>query len=444
MSFRRPPAATLAALPVGLALLVAACGGGAATRPPSTTARPTPQAVASGAASAAASRDPGQTDASSAAPSREPGSTDASSAPTGPWDPAGVAVSLDPVVDIPGAPLAIADPGDGSGRLFVTERGGRVWAVRDGQRAENPFLDIATRTAAGGESGLLGLAFHPDFPTDPRFFIYYTNLDRDQVVAERRVDGADPERADRDHERPLLVMDDFAGNHNGGALAFGPDGFLYIATGDGGGGGDPQGTGQRLDTPLGKILRIGVDPEGDRPYSIPPDNPFVGNEGAAGEIWHLGLRNPWRFSFDRETGDLWIGDVGQNTWEEVDVARDGRGGLNYGWSVTEGPDCFREQGCSTEGITQPVAFYGRDAGCTVIGGVVYRGAEWPALRGAYLFADYCSGTVWAIDAAEDRTEQPTVVAQTGRSISSFGEDAAGEVYATDLAGQLLRLSVAAQ
>jgi glucose/arabinose dehydrogenase len=245
-------------------------------------------------------------------------------------------------------------------------------------------------------------------------------------------------------ERPLLVMDDFAGNHNGGALAFGPDGGLYIATGDGGGAGDPEGTGQRLDTLLGKILRIGVDPEGDRPYGIPDGNPFAGQSDALPEIWHLGLRNPWRFSFDRGTGDLWIGDVGQNTWEEIDVARDGAAGRNYGWSVTEGPDCFRKAGCSAEGITAPVTYYGRDAGCTVIGGAVYRGEASPALRGAYLFADFCTGTVWGIDAASDTTAEPAVLAETGRSLSSFGEDAAGEIYVTDLGGELLRLTVPAQ
>jgi glucose/arabinose dehydrogenase len=351
-----------------------------------------------------------------------------------------VTVELEPVAAIPGAPLAVAAPSDGTGRLFVTERGGRVWIVQDGQRSETTFLDIANRIVAGGEQGLLGFAFHPAFPEDPRFFIYYTDKERDQVVAERRVDPADPDRADPGYERELLRMDDFAANHNGGGLGFGPDGYLYIATGDGGGAGDPQGTGQRLDTHLAKILRIDVGAPADgAAYGIPDDNPFVDEDGALPEIWHTGLRNPWRFSFDRETGDLWIGDVGQGAWEEIDVARGGAGGVNFGWSVTEGRHCFRSDDCSAEGMTPPVTEYGHDLGCSVTGGVVYRGAEFPDLRGAYLFADYCTGVMWAIDATADQVPEPTVVLETGRSISSFGEDENGEVYVTDLGGELLRV-----
>jgi glucose/arabinose dehydrogenase len=253
--------------------------------------------------------------------------------PATPFDPTAVTIALEEVVPLPGAPVAIAAPHDGSGRLFVAERGGQVWVVRDGRRSQQPFLDVAARVTAGGERGLLGLAVTPEFPDDPRFFIYYTNLDEDQVVEERRLDPGDADRADPGYEREILRMDDFAGNHNGGALAFGPDGFLYIATGDGGGAGDPQETGQRTDTYLGKILRIGVEPrDAPRDYQLPPDNPLAG-QGGLPEIWHLGLRNPWRFSFDRATGDLWIGDVGQGQWEEIDVARGGAGGLNRGPSL---------------------------------------------------------------------------------------------------------------
>ncbi len=405
-----------------LALLCGACGSAGTTPRPAS-----PEA-------------PSQSTGGGASPSPR-GSASAPASARAPFDAAGVALGLEPVTAIPGAPLAIAAPDDGSGRLFVADQGGVVWAVADGRRAEQPFLDISSRTSAGGERGLLGLAFHPDFSADPRFFIYYTNLDGDQVVAERRVPGADAAQAD-DAERLLLVMDDFAGNHNGGALAFGPDGHLYIATGDGGGAGDPQGTGQRLDTLLGKILRIDVDPAGDRPYGIPDGNPFAGQPGALPEIWHLGLRNPWRFSFDRATGDLWIGDVGQNAWEEVDVARGGRGGLNFGWNRLEGSHCFRPQsGCEEPDLTMPVTEYSHDApGCTIIGGNVYRGSDQAALVGGYLFADYCSGLMWAIAAAADGPTEPVLVAETGTSPSALGEDEDGELYVTDIAsGELLRV-----
>jgi glucose/arabinose dehydrogenase len=424
---RRPRSRVRLLVVLAAAVVVGgACGSGSTASPPPPTTRPASPSTAPSA--------PGSPDGPSATPAGSPAT------PSGPFDPAAVAVSVEPVVDIPGAPLAIAVPDDGSGRLFVAERGGRVWIVRDGRRIEGTFLDIATRVTAGGEQGLLGLAFHPSYPDDPRFYVYYTNRDRDHVVAERRVDPSDPDRADPDHEREILRMDDFAANHNGGALVFGPDGHLYVATGDGGGAGDPQGTGQRLDTLLGKILRIDVgEIDADAPYRVPADNPFVGRSEARPEIWHLGLRNPWRFSFDHGTGDLWIGDVGQNAWEEIDVARDGVGGLNFGWSVTEGRHCFRDEGCSTEGLTPPVTEYSHDLGCSVTGGVVYRGSAWPELVGAYLFADYCSGRLWAIDGASESVDEPVVVAETGRSIAGFGEDAAREVYLADLSGSLLRL-----
>lgn len=428
-SRRRPVTARPLVLVVAGLVAVAACGGASTARPssdsPASSAGPTPTMASSD-------------EAGSPRPSGDepPGS------PSGGFDPGGVEVSFEVVTDIPGAPLAVATAGEASGRLFVAERGGRIWTVQDGRRSEQAYLDIATRVTAGGEAGLLGLAFHPDFPTDPRFFIYYTNLDQDQVVAERRASD-DPLRADPDYERILLVIDDFALNHNGGGLQFGPDRRLYIGSGDGGGADDPQGTGQRLDTLLGKILRIGVDgTTGDLPYELPADNPFVDQAGALPEIWQTGLRNPWRFSFDRETGDLWIGDVGQNLWEEIDVARGNAPGLNFGWSVTEGRHCFADEGCSTEGLTPPVTEYATDQGCSVTGGVVYRGSQFPALVGAYLFADFCSGWVWAIDAGANEVPEPTLVAQTGYAISSFGEDADGEVYATDLNGSLLRLEAA--
>ncbi len=412
----------LIALLAALALGAAACGsstGSPSPRPPAGT--PGPPATASPAGGATI--DPGATP------------------PGGSFDPAAVEVELQVVTDVP-RPVAIAAPDDGSGRLFVVDQGGRIWLVRDGRRAETPFLDIEDRVTAGGEQGLLGLAFHRAFPADPRFFVYYTDRDGRQVVSEWRIPSASADQADRDSEAVLLRMDDFAPNHNGGALAFGPDGYLYISTGDGGGGGDPRGNGQKLDTLLGKILRIDVDASGDgRPYAIPADNPFIDRAGAQAEIWVTGLRNPWRISFDRATGDLWIGDVGQGSFEEIDVVRAGSGGgQNFGWNTTEGFHCYPSgDPCAPEGLTPPVTEYGHGFGCSVTGGVVYRGAAIPELVGGYLFADYCSGNVWVIDAEAQEVREPRRVLQSGRSISSFGEDEAGEVYVTDLDGELLRV-----
>ncbi len=400
-----------------VAVLVAGCGG---------SSTPTPSAAPSGPAS----------------PARSPGSAPPAATASAPFDPARVAVEVEVVADIPGSPLAIAAPADGSGRLFVADQGGRIWIVRDGKRLEPPFLDIAARISSGGERGLLGLALHPDFPTDPRFYLDYTDPNGDTVVSEWRVSGTDPQRADAGSERVLLTVAQPYPNHNGGSVVFGPDRRLYIGLGDGGSGGDPQGNGQRLDTHLAKLLRIEVDPAAGRPYGIPTDNPFVGTSGAKPEIYVTGLRNPWRISFDRANGDLWIGDVGQNAWEEIDVVRAGTGGgQNFGWNRVEGFHCYSAATCDTTGLTPPVTEYSHDLGCSVTGGNVYRGTRFPRLVGAYFFADYCSGRMWAIDAGADSVPNPTVVAETGRSISSFGEDEAGELYATDLGGQLLRIVV---
>lgn len=369
--------------------------------------------------------------------------TSASPAAAVPFDPTGVELAVEVVVGGLDAPLEVTSAGDGSGRLFVAEQDGRIRIVRDGILVERPFLDITDRIQSGGERGLLGLAFHPDYPTDPRFFVDYTNLDGDTVIASFTVDDADSEVADRGSAVSILGIDQPFPNHNGGAVTFGPDGMLYIAMGDGGSGGDPQGNGQRVDTLLGKILRIDVSAAGAaEPYTVPRDNPLVGVTGARPEIWLTGLRNPWRMRFDRATGDLWIGDVGQNAWEEIDVARAGIGGLNYGWNTMEGFHCFEpSEGCDQTGLTLPVAEYGHELGCAVIGGVVVRDARQAALDGGYVFTDSCSDNLWLLDPTSDGPQEPVLAGRTGRGLSAIGEDEDGTVFATDLGrGELVRIT----
>ncbi len=340
------------------------------------------------------------------------------------------------------APLFATHAGDGTGTLYVVEQTGAIRMVAGGELAD-PFLDIGERIVAGGEQGLLGLAFHPRYEDNGRFFVSYTDLQGDDVVAEYlRDEGSEPASSDPDSERILLRIDDPYANHNGGALAFGEDGYLYIATGDGGSAGDPLGNGQDLGALLGKILRIDVDdPPPGGPYRIPDDNPFVGRPDARPEIWAYGLRNPWRFSFDSATGDIWIGDVGQSSQEEIDRAPGGKGGLNYGWNITEGTACYQpEEGCDQGGLVEPAAVYSHEEGCSVTGGYVYRGSELPELRGTYLYSDYCSGTIWGLD-TDTRESAPRVLLSTDRSVSSFGLDQEGELYLTDISsGELLRVA----
>jgi glucose/arabinose dehydrogenase len=359
----------------------------------------------------------------------------------GTWD---RTLALEPVVGGLDGPLDLAVRPDDPDGLYVVEQVGRVRVIRDGALVDQPFLDITGIVSAGGESGLLGLAFHPD-PDDGRFFVYYSALDGDQVVSSFRFDPAAPGVALPDSEVVLLDMDDQFGNHNGGSLVFGPDGYLYIGTGDGGGGGDPLDSGRRLDTLLAKILRIDIDggSAGGVPYGIPDDNPFVDVAGALPEIWHTGLRNPWRFRFDRDTSDLWIGDVGQGAWEEINRAPAGVGGLDFGWNVMEGTHCYGSDDCDQGGLTLPVAEYGHDEGCSVTGGTVYRGATQPDLVGWYVLSDYCSGRFWVVDAAAaaDGLQEPLVALDSGRNISAIAEDAAGEMFATDLSGEVLRVVI---
>lgn len=404
---------------LALASVLASCGGTVQTVSPASASPVAPAATA-----------PPPT------PSPSPTAAPAS------FDPTTVGVALESVVDGLSAPLGVVNAGDGSDRIFVVEQGGAIRIVRDGRLLDGAFLDISDRITTGGESGLLGVAFHPDFPTDPRVFVNYTDLDGDTRISSFVLDTADPDRANAASEVRMMFIDQPYANHNGGAIAFGADGFLYIATGDGGSGGDPHGNGQSLETLLGKILRIDVDgTDGDKRYAIPADNPLVDRAGAAPEIFTYGMRNPWRMSFDRATGDLWIGDVGQGAWEEIDVVRAGTSGQNFGWNRTEGAHCFEpSEGCDTEGIVPPVTEYGRDQGSTVIGGNVYRGTSQAGLAGAYVFADYGSGNVFAIDSTLDGPVKPSVALEGNATISSFGEDEAGELYATDLSsGELLHV-----
>jgi len=369
----------------------------------------------------------------------------ATPAPTS-WDPNRVDVGFSTLTTVPGRPLAISNAGDGSGRLFVAEQGGRVYIVRSGGVIATPFLDISDQISGGGEQGLLGIAFHPNFATDRRVFVDYTNTSGDTVVSSFQVDPRTPDLVVPGSEVVVLTVAQPFSNHNGGAIQFGPDGYLYIALGDGGSGGDPQNNGQRLDTLLGKILRIDIDhPSGGKAYWIPMSNPFVGTPGARGEIWLFGLRNPFRFSFDHKTGDLWIGDVGQDAWEEVDVARAGVGGLNFGWRVMEGAHCYAPStGCSTTGLVLPVVEYAQTFGCAVIGGNVYRGTAQPALRGGYVFTDTCTGSTWAVDAAGSGTQALVKVADGPGGIAGYGEDEAGELYAADLDGNIYRVTATAR
>jgi glucose/arabinose dehydrogenase len=334
-------------------------------------------------------------------------------------------------------PLYATHAGDGSGRLFVVEQTGAVRVVEGGRVRAEPFLDLSDRIVVGSEQGLLGLAFHPSYEDSHRLFVNYTDLNGDTVVAEYAAAGG---RADSSSERVLLRIAQPFSNHNGGALAFGPDGHLYIATGDGGSAGDPMDNGQSLDTLLGKLLRIDVDSKpGALPYAIPDDNPFVARNGARPEIWAYGLRNPWRFSFDDFTGELWIGDVGQSELEEIDHSGGGRG-VNFGWNDMEGKACYEPPtGCNRSGLELPVAQYSHDLGCSVTGGYVYRGRAQRALQGVYLFSDYCSGTIWGLDAARPGAGV-TRLLESGRSVSSFGVDEDGELYLTDLgSGTLFRI-----
>ena len=336
----------------------------------------------------------------------------------------------------------------GDGRLFVIEQGGRI-VILSGGSVVGTFLDISAKVSCCTERGLLGLAFHPQYASNGRFFVRYTNPAGNLVIAEFHV-SSNPNKADPASEKILLTIPHPTyANHNGGRIKFGPDGYLYIGTGDGGSGGDPLNHGQGLATLLGKMLRIDVDhSSGSTPYGIPASNPFTGQAGKRSEIWAYGLRNPYSFSFDRATGALWIGDVGQDLWEEVDraTAESGGGrGVNFGWNRLEGDHCYNPpSGCNTAGITLPITEYthgaGDSIGCAIIGGFVYRGSANPELNGRYFFGDECSGRIWDIAAAGPSSQTPQFLLSSGLRIAGWGQDYLGELYVVALSGGVYRLT----
>lgn len=333
-------------------------------------------------------------------------------------------------------PIFVTSAGDGSGSLYVLEQTGRIYKLNAGDH--QLFLDVTGQiTSSRNEQGLLALAFHPQFESNRRFFIYYTATDGDNTLAELSVD--EDGIAIPGSLKTLFAIPDPASNHNGGTLAFGQDGYLYISMGDGGRGGDPWNNAQNLESMLGKIHRIDVNT--GEPYGIPANNPFTNTPGARPEIWAYGLRNPWRMSFDRETGALWIGDVGQESFEEINrLAVDHPAGANLGWRLKEGTHCYLPaRNCEPESLelVDPVAEYDHGSGCSVTGGYVYRGSRYPDLRGTYLFGDYCSGVIWGMSA--DGTGSARAMLSTGVQISSFGEDASGELYLVAHGGQIYRI-----
>jgi uncharacterized protein (TIGR03437 family) len=343
-----------------------------------------------------------------------------------------VASGLGSVTDVASVP-------DGSGRMVVLEQSGRIRLIANGDLVEAPFLDWISHVTSGGERGLLGIAFPPGFPAKRYFYINYTDRDGNTVISRLHVSD-DGQRANTGSEEIILSIVQPYANHNGGQLQFGPDGYLYLGMGDGGSGGDPQNNAQRGNALLGKMLRIDTE-SGRSPYGVPATNPFVNRPDYRPEIWATGLRNPWRFSFDRETGDLWIADVGQNRAEEVNFQpASSSGGENYGWNRMEGLGCYpASQTCNRDGLTLPVIEYTRDLGTSLTGGYVYRGRRFPALQGIYFYADWGSGRLWGIRRAGDSWQNHEFL-DTDQNFTTFGQDQAGEVYIASQAGNVYLLA----
>jgi glucose/arabinose dehydrogenase len=345
---------------------------------------------------------------------------------------------LDTVVIGLSHPLFVAAPPNDQARLFIVERTGTIRIFKNGALLPTPFLDITSEVSSGSEQGILGMAFAPNYATSGRFFLNYVDPQVQSVISRFTV-SANADVADPASEDTLLTIDQPGGDHNGGTVAFGPDGYLYTSIGDGGCCGDPNGHGQDRTELLGSVLR--VDVSGATGYTIPATNPWHADATFRHELWSYGLRNPWRFSFDRTTGDLYLADVGDNTREEVNVVSHlSNGGENFGWRITEGSQCFNGNPCSTTGITMPVLDYGHDQGCAVMGGYVYRGNAIPSLRGTYFYADYCSGFVRSFRYVGGAvTDQKDYAFFSGEQPNSFGEDAAGELYITTEGGNVYRI-----
>ena len=367
------------------------------------------------------------------------GSGDAS--PVGPPD-GTVPVGLQEVASGLGFPVYLTAPPGDNARLFIAEKGGAIRIVKNGTLLPTPFLDLAGRVSTGSEQGLLGLAFDPAYAGTGRVVVHYTDLAGNTVVSVFHVSTGDPDQADPSSEVILLTVEQPFANHNGGQILFGPDGMLYVGLGDGGGSGDPAGRGQSLTDLLGDILR--VDVASGTGYTVPPDNPFAGRTDALPELWSVGLRNPWRFSFDAATGDLYIADVGQSAWEEVDVVTTAQGagrGANFGWNQMEGRHCYAGAGCDPNQFTLPILEYSHAEGCSITGGVVYRGAAIPALQGHYFYADYCGGWVrsFRLQDGQPVEEQQWPTLAPGGAVPSFGQDAAGELYVLSAEGRVFRI-----
>lgn len=359
--------------------------------------------------------------------------------PPPPPPPTGVRLAL--VVSGLQFPVLVTAPLTDQNRLFIVEKRGVIRIFRNGQLLQTPFLDIRNKVSTGSEQGLLGLAFHPSYATNGVFVINYTDTEGDTRISTLKV-SSNPDVADAASESVFLHVDQPFANHNGGHVTFGPFGFLFIGMGDGGGAGDPGNRAQNLGLTFGKLLRYQVDDDGR--VTIPTGNPLVGNPGVLWGIWSWGLRNPWRFSFDRETSDLYVADVGQNELEEINVVS-GQAGFgraaNFGWRITEGTQCFSpSSGCNKQGLTLPVLEYTHGDGCSVTGGHVYRGAALPELEGVYFYSDFCSGWIRSFrfqdGAATDQREWPEL--DVGENVTSFGEDAAGELYVATSAGRVYK------